>query len=131
MPRPIQTLSLLSLLTDYLETGLGIFLKGAGWTCSGLRRWPWEGSVPASSRWGSGGSAARWGEPLARGVRRLVAAAVTVNPRPRELTREDEMMPHVGSPAIEFALEDIAGAVHRLEHYRGQWLLMVFHRHLG
>ena len=40
------------------------------------------------------------------------------------------MKSKVGSPAVPFALEDIAGTVHRLEHYRGHWLLMVFHRHL-
>lgn len=37
----------------------------------------------------------------------------------------------VGSSAVEFSLEDTAGTVHRLEDYRHQWLLMVFHRHLG
>jgi peroxiredoxin len=37
----------------------------------------------------------------------------------------------VGSPAVEFALEDTAGTVHRLEDYRHRWLLMMFHRHLG
>ena len=36
----------------------------------------------------------------------------------------------VGSPAVAFSLEDTTGAVHRLEQYRGHWLLMVFHRHL-
>ncbi len=42
------------------------------------------------------------------------------------------MMPiHIGSPAVDFALEDTGGRVHRLEDYRRQWLLMVFHRHLG
>lgn len=34
-------------------------------------------------------------------------------------------------PAIPFALQDSAGTLHRLEDYRGQWLLLVFHRHLG
>jgi peroxiredoxin len=37
----------------------------------------------------------------------------------------------VGLPAIAFALEDTAGTVHRLEQFRGRWLLMVLHRHLG
>lgn len=37
----------------------------------------------------------------------------------------------VGSLAAGFALEDTHGTVHRLEDYRHQWLLMVFHRHLG
>lgn len=46
-------------------------------------------------------------------------------------SREGEMMTRAGSPAVDFTLEDTAGAVHRLEHYRGRWLLMVFHRHLG
>jgi peroxiredoxin len=41
------------------------------------------------------------------------------------------MTAKAGSPAVEFALEDTAGTVHRLGHYRGHWLLMVFHRHLG
>ncbi len=41
------------------------------------------------------------------------------------------MMSHVGSPAVAFALQDTTGTVHRLEDYRRQWLLMVFHRHLS
>jgi len=41
------------------------------------------------------------------------------------------MKSEVGSPAVAFALEDTAGTVHGLEQYRGRWLLMVFHRHLG
>lgn len=41
------------------------------------------------------------------------------------------MKNQVGSPAVEFALEDTAGTVHGLDQYRGRWLLMVFHRHLG
>jgi peroxiredoxin len=41
------------------------------------------------------------------------------------------MKSSVGSPAAPFALEDTAGAVHRLEQYRGHWLLMVLHRHLA
>jgi peroxiredoxin len=41
------------------------------------------------------------------------------------------MNSQVGSPAVAFALEDTAGTVHRLEQFRGRWLLMVFHRHLG
>jgi peroxiredoxin len=40
------------------------------------------------------------------------------------------MKSQVGSPAVPFALEDTAGAAHRLEQYRGHWLLLVFHRHL-
>lgn len=44
---------------------------------------------------------------------------------------EDGMNSDVGSPAVGFALEDTTGTVHRLEQYRGHWLLMVFHRHLA
>ena len=33
--------------------------------------------------------------------------------------------------AAPFALPDVEGRVHRLEDYRGRWLLLVFHRHLG
>jgi peroxiredoxin len=36
-----------------------------------------------------------------------------------------------GHPAIPFKLLDSEGRRHRLEDYRGRWLLMVFHRHLG
>ena len=41
------------------------------------------------------------------------------------------MTSRVGSPAVAFTLEDSAGTVHRLEQFRGRWLLMVFHRPLG
>lgn len=34
-------------------------------------------------------------------------------------------------PAIPFVLPDSSGREHRLEDYRGHWLLLVFHRHLG
>ncbi len=37
----------------------------------------------------------------------------------------------VGGPAVPFALADASGVVHRLDDYRGGWLLLVFHRHLG
>ena len=37
----------------------------------------------------------------------------------------------VGKPAAPFELNDIEGNLHRLEDYRGRWLLLVFHRHLG
>lgn len=37
----------------------------------------------------------------------------------------------VGSTAIPFELKDVDGKAHRLEHYRGSWLLLMFHRHLG
>ena len=36
-----------------------------------------------------------------------------------------------GRPAASFSLHDSNGAIHRLEDFRGSWLLMVFHRHLG
>ncbi|MDX1815437.1 MAG: hypothetical protein R3239_05705 [Thermodesulfobacteriota bacterium] len=36
-----------------------------------------------------------------------------------------------GRPAIPFNLRDGSGKPHLLEDYRGSWLLMVFHRHLG
>lgn len=36
-----------------------------------------------------------------------------------------------GKPAIPFRLQDSAGQSYSLEEYRGSWLLMVFHRHLG
>jgi hypothetical protein len=36
-----------------------------------------------------------------------------------------------GQAAIPFSLADSDGRVHSLEEYRGSWLLMVFHRHLG
>ena len=37
----------------------------------------------------------------------------------------------IGQPAIPFELLDADGVSHRIEDYRGFWLLMVFHRHLG
>lgn len=36
-----------------------------------------------------------------------------------------------GHPAELFQLPDADGKLHRLEDYRGRWLLLVFHRHLG
>lgn len=36
-----------------------------------------------------------------------------------------------GKPAIPFRLRDSKGRIHLLEEYRGRWLMMVFHRHLG
>jgi len=33
--------------------------------------------------------------------------------------------------AVPFELPDVTGQIHRLEDYRGSWLLLVFHRHLG
>lgn len=37
----------------------------------------------------------------------------------------------VGSKAVSFELPDALGGVHRLQDYAGQWLLLVFHRHLA
>jgi peroxiredoxin len=34
-------------------------------------------------------------------------------------------------PAVPFALNDAQGQAHHLDDYRGRWLLLVFHRHLG
>ncbi|MGE0623167.1 MAG: hypothetical protein AB7O54_11155 [Pseudomonadales bacterium] len=36
-----------------------------------------------------------------------------------------------GKRAVAFELSDAAGDRHRLEDFRGRWLLLVFHRHLG
>jgi peroxiredoxin len=36
-----------------------------------------------------------------------------------------------GQPAFPFELSDSEGKTHRIDDYRGSWLLMVFHRHLG
>jgi peroxiredoxin len=36
-----------------------------------------------------------------------------------------------GQTAIPFSLTDSSGRIHTLEEYRGSWLLLVFHRHLG
>ena len=45
--------------------------------------------------------------------------------------REKEQMPRVGEPAVPFKLPDVNGRLYSLGQYRGHWLLMVFHRHLG
>ncbi|MFT5299920.1 MAG: hypothetical protein ACI814_000693 [Mariniblastus sp.] len=37
----------------------------------------------------------------------------------------------IGQPAAPFDLVDTDGAHYRLEDFSGQWLLLVFHRHLG
>jgi hypothetical protein len=37
----------------------------------------------------------------------------------------------VGRPAMPFELPDADGRIHRLADYKGHWLLLVFHRHLG
>jgi peroxiredoxin len=36
-----------------------------------------------------------------------------------------------GTPARHFAVKDSTGIINRLEDFKGSWLLMVFHRHLG
>jgi len=41
------------------------------------------------------------------------------------------MWNRIGLAAADFVLPDIAGGTGRLEQYRGSWLLLVFHRHLG
>jgi peroxiredoxin len=33
--------------------------------------------------------------------------------------------------AANFSLPDTNGVIHRLADYAGQWLLLVFHRHLA
>jgi peroxiredoxin len=38
--------------------------------------------------------------------------------------------PFVGRPAAPFELPDADGRLHRLDEYRGRWLLLVMHRHL-
>ena len=38
--------------------------------------------------------------------------------------------PLVGRPAVPFELPDARNRVHRLDGYRGRWLLLVMHRHL-
>lgn len=36
-----------------------------------------------------------------------------------------------GARAFDFEIKGIHGTVHRYADYKGKWLLMVFHRHLG
>lgn len=36
-----------------------------------------------------------------------------------------------GQAAIDFSLPDTRGETHRLADFSGDWLLLVFHRHLG
>jgi peroxiredoxin len=33
--------------------------------------------------------------------------------------------------AVDFDLPDAAGNRHRMQHYAGRWLLLMFHRHLA
>ena len=41
------------------------------------------------------------------------------------------MKDRTGAGAVEFQLVDTHGDTHTLDRYRGGWLLLVFHRHLG
>jgi peroxiredoxin len=41
------------------------------------------------------------------------------------------MEKRTGKAAAPFSLPDGEGKTHRLEDFRGSWLLLVFHRHLG
>ena len=36
-----------------------------------------------------------------------------------------------GLTAVDFELSDADGETYRLADFRGRWLLLVFHRHLG
>ena len=49
---------------------------------------------------------------------------------PGKMTPAADAPPLVGRPAAPFVLRDAGGRLHRLEAYRGRWLLLVFHRHL-
>ena len=50
----------------------------------------------------------------------------------RKINRPNDLMKSlVGSPAVPFELPDSSGKMHKLADYRGQQLLMVFHRHLS
>ncbi len=40
-------------------------------------------------------------------------------------------MSPLNRPALDFTLHDADGRERSLEEYRGRWLLLVFHRHLG
>ncbi|MEM7781865.1 MAG: hypothetical protein AAF623_00695 [Planctomycetota bacterium] len=56
---------------------------------------------------------------------------IGTNYRLGNLNERETTMSLVGKPAVDFELPDAFGSVHRLSDYRGQWLLMIFHRHLG
>jgi hypothetical protein len=47
------------------------------------------------------------------------------------LRQETALQDLTGKTAIPFNLRDSRGNTHLLQEYRGKWLLMVFHRHLG
>ncbi len=37
----------------------------------------------------------------------------------------------VGKAALPFMLKGLGGDIHSCDDYRGSWLLLMFHRHLG
>ena len=41
------------------------------------------------------------------------------------------MIDLTGKAAKNFSIKDSNGNLHSQEEYRGSWLLLVFHRHLG
>jgi peroxiredoxin len=41
------------------------------------------------------------------------------------------MRKYIGNPAVPFKRLDADGRTILLDDYKGTWLLMVFHRHLG
>lgn len=45
--------------------------------------------------------------------------------------KESGMKDLTGKAAVPFTLSDSNGQVRRLEDFRGHWLLLMFHRHLG
>jgi len=56
------------------------------------------------------------------------ASALTIQP---QLIGGREMENLIKHSAISFNLSDSEGLAHRLSDYKGNWLLMVFLRHLG
>ena len=42
-----------------------------------------------------------------------------------------EIESKVGAASLWFQLPDTNGVIHRLRDYAGQWLLLMFHRHLA
>jgi hypothetical protein len=53
------------------------------------------------------------------------------NNRHKTHPTETTMKDLTGKHAIPFSLHDCNGSIHHLNDYRGNWLLLVFHRHLG
>jgi peroxiredoxin len=41
------------------------------------------------------------------------------------------MLNRENAPAVDFNLADTAENAHTLAEFKGRWLLLVFHRHLG